>query len=253
MIALPVSPIIAAGTLALIAWSLAAWRHGPAWWTVAVVATIGYASLLTWRVVALNRAGLGLPSGALPPAISDPRAAGLTYAWATALAQGLSFRRARPPAAELAPLPIGLALLAWPRTPLYGSWTAGLVYRGNAASTYLLAVSVAASALAFRVLVARLSLTWRGGGRGDQALVVVSSAVAALALLELSRRAAISQGLGAANTVWLAALAALHLVVVGSALSRRPTSRVPLAPAVVALVALFGYLLLSSASRLAGA
>lgn len=249
----PVALIVAAGTLTLIAWSLAAWRHGPAWWSVAVVSTTGYASLLTWQVVALNRAGLSLPSGALPPAVGDPRAAGLTYAWAIVLVQGLTFRRFRPPAAELAPLLIGLALLTWPRTALYGAWTAGVVYRGNAATTYLVAASVAASALAFRVLVARLAPAWRGGGRGERALVVASSAIAALALLVLTRRAATAQGIGAANTVWLAALAALHFVVGGSSLLRRPTSRVPFVPAAIALTTLLGYLLLSSASRLPGA
>lgn len=253
MTVFPVAPIVAAGALALIAWSLAVWRHGPTWWAVAVAATIGYATLLTWQVVALNRAGLSLPSGALPPAIGDPRAAGLTYAWAIVLAQGLTLRRARPPAAELAPLLVGLALFVWPRTPVYASWTAEVVYRGSATTTYLLAASVAASVLAFRVLVARLAPGWRGGGRGEQLLAATSGAVAALALVALTRRAATVQGIGAANTVWLAALAALHLVAAGSALARAPGSRVALLPAAGALAALLGYLLLSSASRLPGA
>lgn len=242
--------IVAAGSLALIVWSLAAWRNGPAWWTAAVVSTSGYAGLLTWQVVALNRAGLSLPSGAQPPAVGDPRAAGLTYAWAIVVAQGLTFRRFRPPAAELAPLLIGLALLAWPRTALYGALTAGIVYRGNAATTYLLAASVAASALAFRVLVARLAPAWPGRGRGEQVLATTSSAIAALALLVLALRASTDQGVSGASTVWLAAL---HFVVAGSSLVRRPTSLVPLLPAAVALAALLGYLVLSTASRLPGA
>lgn len=253
MTAFAVAPIAAAGALATIAWLLASWRGGSTWWTLAVVLTTGYASLLTWQVVALNRAGLGLPSGALPPAIGDARAAGLTYAWAIVVAQGLTFRRFRPAAAELAPLLVGLALLAWPRTGLYGSWTSGVVYRGDAATTYLLAASVAASVLAFRVLVARLAPTWRGGGRGEQVVAAASSAIAVVALLVLARRAATVQGLGAANTAWLAALAALHLVAVGSTLVRSPASRMPLVPAAVALATLLGYLLSSSASRLPGA
>lgn len=250
MTALPFQLLAAAGLLAGVAWLLAARFAGPLAWSLAVLAGVGYLGLLTWEVVALNRAGLGLPPTAAAPATGDPGAVGLTYAWLIAVVQSLTPRRTRAAATEGIPLASGLVLLAWPHTGLFAAWTQGAVYLANPSATLLLGVSVACSTVMVRGAASRLAMTVRDGLHRERVLLVASSIGAALALLALARQTMTARGPGATVTIWLATLAALHLLAGVSALLRAATSRVPLLPALIAGAALFGYVLLASAGRL---
>jgi hypothetical protein len=167
----PTTPLLALGALlAAGLWALAAARpRGP----LVVAASLGSllaAALLTWRVVALNRAGLALPEERVSPAIDGWRAVLPTLAWAVAVAQVLSQplrpapgplgRPCRPaslvPLAELPAALLILGLLAWPRL----ATSAGLVrgarqFGADGRAVLLLGLALASSALMLRNALAR--------------------------------------------------------------------------------------------------
>ena len=156
----PTTPLLALGALlAAGLWALAAARPRRPLVVVASLGSLLAAALLTWRVVALNRAGLALPVERVSPAIDGWRAVLPTLAWAVAVAHVLSQALCPPlgPLGRLAPLAelpaalLVLGLLAWPRL----ATSAGLVrgarqFGADGRVVLLLGLALAGSTIALR-------------------------------------------------------------------------------------------------------
>ena len=280
----PTTPLLAlAALLAAGLWALAAALPRRPLVVAAWLGSLLAAALLTWRVVALNRAGLALPVERVSPAIDGWRAILPTLAWAVAVAQVLSQALCPPLGplgrlALLAELPAAflvLGLLAWPRL----ATSAGLVrgarqFGADGRAVLLLGLALAGSTIALRNGLLRLpplpstpSPTGRGGdGRGQaekglppplarlsRALVVAGAVGAAVALALLARHLQAGQGSWRPATGWLAASAGLHLLAAGSALVRRDISAPPVVSALVAHGSLVAYVALATVGRIPGA
>jgi hypothetical protein len=280
----PTTPLLALGALlAAGLWALAAVRPGRPLVVAAVLGSLLAAALLTWRVVALNRAGLALPVERVSPAIDGWRAVLPTLAWAVAVAHILSQALCPPlgPLGRLAPLAelpaalLVLGLLAWPRL----ATSAGLVrgarqFGADGRAVLLLGLALAASTIALRSGLLRLPPFpsapspngGAGAGRGEaekglppalahlsRALVVVGAAGSAVALALLARHLQAGQGGWRPATGWLAGSAGLHLLAAGSALVRRDISAPPVVSALVAHGSLVAYVALATVGRIAGA
>ena len=156
----PTTPLLAlAALLAAGLWALAAALPRRPLVAAAWLGSLLAAALLTWRVVALNRAGLALPVERVSPAIDGWRAVLPTLAWAVAVAHILSqaLCPSLGPLGRLAPLAelpaalLVLGLLAWPRL----ATSAGLVrgarqFGADGRAVLLLGLALAGSTIALR-------------------------------------------------------------------------------------------------------
>ncbi|HEX5505982.1 MAG TPA: hypothetical protein VFW96_25415 [Thermomicrobiales bacterium] len=212
------------------------------------------AGALTWWVVARNRAGLALPAGAVSPAIAGWRAALTTFAWAVAAAQALTLRPGRPPLAELPGALVALALIVWPRLPVYATLArGGPLYGADARSVLLLGAALAASTLALRGGLALL-LTSRAAplARPDWLLLGAGALLATVALALLARHLA-AAGHWPPAASWLVALSAAHALALAGAAARRGRARPPAVIAVAATTFLLAYVARASLGRIPGA
>lgn len=255
----PLALLALSAALAVLCWLLAAARPRPATSSLAIAASALVAVLLTWRVVALNRAALALPADALTPALDGWPAILLTFAWAVAAVQIVTLGLTRAP---LARLPVALAILAlvgWPSSWPFAALARDIrVYGADSRAVLLLGLALAAAtfalsgSLALLVAGRQAPLSWRAHPAAWLCLVVGATG-AALALGLLARRIDLVQGQWRPAVSWLAALAGMHLLAAGSAVARRAASPVPGWVMLVAYSGLLLYLALASAGRIAGA
>lgn len=256
MMVAPGPNLLAAGVaLAALLWGIATLRPRGLTVAPAYVATLLAAVLLTWRVVALNRQGLTLPSDTVDPAIDGWSAIPPTFAWAVAATQVATFRPRRAPLAELTATLLTLFLLVWPRLPLFSRLSGVRVYGADSRAVLLLGLALAASVLALRAgigLARDRSLTPRAK-LPDWTLLLLGSGGATLALVLLARHLLATRGGWPPAAGWLVALAALHALVGLSALARRFASPTPARLALPATGLLLVYVVLASVGRLPGA
>jgi hypothetical protein len=258
-------PVPAAGFLAGFAglavalWLLAAIFPRSTAILLGFVASLLSASALTWRVVALNRTGLSLPEGAVSPAIDGWAATLPTFAWVVAAVQVLTLAAGYAPWGEQFTALLVLALIVWPHSAPFAGLTHGArVYGADGRAVLLLGLALAGSTLAARgglALLARVrgdDISWYAG-RAAWALLTVGALAASLASVLLAWHIASARGGWRPAVSWLAALAAIHLLAVFSAMARRGSSAIPAWVVLVGCGLLLAYIALASAGRIAGA
>src|SRR5437764_11484916 len=224
-----------------------------------VVSSVLVAAALTWRAVALNRAGLALPEDMVSPAIDGWAAILPTIAWVVAAVQVLTLGAGYAPWGDVLAALLILALIVWPHSAPFAALTHGArVYGADGRAVLLLALALAGSMLAARGGLALLPhirghALSRHAGRVEWGLLTAGALAASLAAALLAWHVAGARGGWCPAVSWLAALAAIHLLAVLSALARRGSSTVPAWVGLVGCGLLLAYIALASAGRIPGA